>query len=92
MDYQQLMYGRSSYDPARAPHRLQPGRGIGGMTIVVGAIVAALAIAIWFAGMRDVADPSTTSPAMTADSVARALPSDPATGTGGATATTPAGN
>ena len=92
MDYQQQMYGRSSYDPARAPHHVHREGGIGGMAMVVGVVVAALAMVIWLAGTQGAADLSTTSPAITDDTAAPTLPTDPAAPGTSETATTPAGN
>ena len=43
MDYEQHMYGRSSYDPTRARGQMHREGGVGGVLLLVGVIVAALA-------------------------------------------------
>lgn len=87
MDYEQHMPGRSSYDPSRAYMQNHREGGIGGVIILVGVIVAALALVIWLAGPNTggemapaagVADPAVLAPAD------QATPADPA----GASATT----
>lgn len=49
MDYQQHMPGRSSYDPSRSRGQMHREGGIGGVLLLVGIIVAALALVIWMA-------------------------------------------
>ena len=81
MDYEQHMPGRSSYDPSRAYMQTHREGGIGGVVILVGIIVAALALVIWLAGSNTggeavpaagVADPAALAPAE------EAAPADPA--------------
>ncbi|MGB3317090.1 MAG: hypothetical protein WBB85_22100 [Albidovulum sp.] len=81
MDYEQHMPGRSSYDPSRAYMQTHREGGIGGVVILVGIIVAALAIVIWLAGSTNdgqsapaagLADPAALAP------VDEPAPADPA--------------
>ena len=81
MDYEQHMPGRSSYDPSRAYMQTHREGGIGGVVILVGIIVAALALVIWLAGSNTggetapatgAADPAALAPAE------EAAPADPA--------------
>ncbi len=81
MDYEQHMPGRSSYDPSRAYMQTHHQGGIGGVVILVGIIVAALALVVWLAGSNSggetapaagVADPAALAPAE------EAAPADPA--------------
>ncbi|MDI3337853.1 hypothetical protein QKW60_15660 [Defluviimonas aestuarii] len=81
MDYEQHMPGRSSYDPSRAYMRTHGEGGIGGVIILLGIVVAALALVIWMAGSNTasqtapaagLADPAALAPA---DETA---PADPA--------------
>lgn len=81
MDYEQHMPGRSSYDPSRAYMQTHREGGIGGVAILVGVIVAALALVVWMAGSNTggepapaagVADPATLAP------VDEPAPADPA--------------
>ena len=80
MDYEQHMPGRSSYDPSRAYGQTHREGGIGGVVVLVGIIVVALALVIWLAGSNSggevapaagVADPAALAPA-------DATPADPA--------------
>lgn len=81
MDYEQHMPGRSSYDPSRAYMQTHREGGIGGVIILVGIIVTALALVIWMAGSNTggqtaptagLADPTALAPAE------EAAPADPA--------------
>ncbi len=81
MDYEQHMPGRSSYDPSRAYMQTHREGGIGGVIILVGILVTALALVIWMAGsntggqtapVEGLADPSASVPAE------GAAPADPA--------------
>lgn len=79
MDYEQHMYGRSSYDPTRARGQMHREGGVGGVLLLVGVIVAALAIVIWMAGSNAGGDLQTTAPAVGPDDAATSLPTDAGT-------------
>ncbi len=71
MDYEQYMPGRAAFDPSRAGAKLHRERGIGSVTLLVGAVVVLLALAIWVAGgTTDQSDLSAVPPV--ADSAAAA--------------------
>ncbi len=81
MDYEQHMPGRSSYDPSRAYMRTHGEGGIGGVIVLLGIVVAALALVIWMAGsntggqtapVAGLTDPFASVPAE------EAAPADPA--------------
>ncbi|MBC7140653.1 MAG: hypothetical protein H5U18_00570 [Rhodobacteraceae bacterium] len=74
MDYEQHMYGRSSYDPSRARGQIHREGGVGGVLLLVAVIVAALAIVIWMAGSNAGGDLQTTAPVVGPDDAATSLP------------------
>lgn len=76
MDYEQHLYGRSSYDPSRARGQMHREGGVGSVLLLVGAIVAALAIVIWMAGSNSGGDVRISPPAVGPDDAATALPTD----------------
>ncbi|OYX45159.1 MAG: hypothetical protein B7Z02_02635 [Rhodobacterales bacterium 32-67-9] len=79
MDYQQHMYGRSSYDASRARGEMHHEGGVGGVLLLVGVIVAALAIVIWLAGSNTGGDLQSTAPVVAPDDAATSLPTDAGT-------------
>ncbi|WP_347312016.1 hypothetical protein [Defluviimonas sp. SAOS-178_SWC] len=76
MDYEQHMYGRSSYDPSRARGQMHREGGVGGVLLLVGVIVAALAIVIWMAGSNAGGDLQPTAPSVGQDDAAATIPTD----------------
>lgn len=76
MDYEQHMYGRSSYDPSRAHRQMHREGGAGGVLLLVGVIVAALAIVIWMAGSNAGGDVQLSAPGIGPDDAATSLPTD----------------
>ncbi len=78
MDYEQHMYGRSSYDPSRARGQMHRESGVGGVLLLVGVIVAALAIVIWMAGSNAGGDLQSTPGVAGPENAATPLPADPA--------------
>ncbi len=76
MDYEQHMYGRSSYDPSRARAQIHREGGAGGIFLLVGVIVAALGIVIWMGGSKAGGDVQLSAPVVAPDDSATSLPTD----------------
>lgn len=64
MDYDQHMYGRPSYDPTHVRGSIhREGGGVGSIVLLVGAMVAVLALVIMMSDGQSTAPATPTTPA-----------------------------